>query len=94
MHAPPKRDYPIATLETLTSFDAYLLGIPTRYGIMPAQWKARTRLTTCVTYLIFFPKRPSGIRPVVSGLVGGSLENTPASLFQLVLCLEDKKLLP
>lgn len=40
MHAPPKRDYPIATMETLKSHNAFLFGIPTRYGNYPAQWKA------------------------------------------------------
>ncbi|ODV92661.1 hypothetical protein CANCADRAFT_90559 [Tortispora caseinolytica NRRL Y-17796] len=39
MHAPPKADYPIATNETLTSYDAFIFGIPTRYGTYPAQWK-------------------------------------------------------
>lgn len=41
MHAPPKSDYPIATNETLTEHDAFLFGIPTRYGNMPAQFKVR-----------------------------------------------------
>jgi len=40
MHAPPKSDYPIAEPETLLKYDAFLLGIPTRYGNFPAQWKA------------------------------------------------------
>jgi NAD(P)H dehydrogenase (quinone) len=40
MHAPPKPDYPIASRETLTQYDAFLFGIPTRYGNFPAQWKA------------------------------------------------------
>ncbi|ODV61801.1 protoplast secreted protein 2 precursor [Ascoidea rubescens DSM 1968] len=41
MHAPPKpADIPIATNETLQSYDAFLFGIPTRYGNFPAQWKA------------------------------------------------------
>lgn len=39
MHAPPKPDYPTATPETLTEYDAFLFGIPTRYGNFPAQWK-------------------------------------------------------
>ncbi|KAI7360230.1 Minor allergen Cla h [Hortaea werneckii] len=42
MHAPPK-DSSIPTLEdpaTLEQYDAFLLGIPTRYGNFPAQWKA------------------------------------------------------
>lgn len=42
MHAPPK-DASIKTLEnpaTLAEYDAFLFGIPTRYGNFPAQWKA------------------------------------------------------
>lgn len=39
MGAPPKPDYPIATLDTLSSYDAFLFGVPTRYGNYPAQWK-------------------------------------------------------
>ncbi|KAK9469237.1 flavoprotein-like protein [Lipomyces arxii] len=39
MHAPAKPDYPEATNETLTSHDAFLFGVPTRYGSFPAQWK-------------------------------------------------------
>jgi len=40
MHAPPKSEYPIADAATLEKYDAFLLGIPTRYGNFPAQWKA------------------------------------------------------
>ncbi|KAH8107643.1 NADH-quinone oxidoreductase [Cristinia sonorae] len=40
LHAPPKPDYPIITPEELVNYDAYLLGIPTRYGNFPVQWKA------------------------------------------------------
>ena len=41
MHAPPKSpDIPIITPEILASYDAFLFGIPTRYGNFPAQWKA------------------------------------------------------
>ncbi|QEO23417.1 hypothetical_protein [Candidozyma auris] len=39
MGAPAKPNYPIATLDTLTSYDAFLFGIPTRFGNYPAQWK-------------------------------------------------------
>jgi NAD(P)H dehydrogenase (quinone) len=41
MHAPPK-DANIPILEdpaTLEQYDAFLFGIPTRYGNFPAQWK-------------------------------------------------------
>ncbi|KAF9473925.1 flavoprotein WrbA [Pholiota conissans] len=40
MHAPAKGDYPIITPDILTTLDAFLIGIPTRYGNFPAQWKA------------------------------------------------------
>ncbi|GBE87724.1 Protoplast secreted protein [Sparassis crispa] len=40
MHAPPKPDYPIFEPNDLTKFDAFLLGVPTRYGNFPTQWKA------------------------------------------------------
>lgn len=39
MYAPAKPSDPIATAETLTQYDAYLFGIPTRFGNFPAQWK-------------------------------------------------------
>ncbi|KAF3764622.1 flavo protein WrbA [Cryphonectria parasitica EP155] len=42
MHAPPKPT-DVKTLTdpaTLVEYDAFLLGIPTRYGNFPAQWKA------------------------------------------------------
>jgi len=40
MHAPPKPDIPVITPAILENYDAFLLGIPTRYGNFPAQWKA------------------------------------------------------
>jgi NAD(P)H dehydrogenase (quinone) len=40
MYAAPKPDYEIITPEKLATFDAFLIGIPTRYGSLPAQWKA------------------------------------------------------
>lgn len=40
MHAPAKADFPIITADKLPEADGYLFGFPTRYGIMPAQFKA------------------------------------------------------
>ncbi|KAJ3551168.1 hypothetical protein NM688_g4869 [Phlebia brevispora] len=40
MHAPSKPNYPILEPAKLAEFDAFILGIPTRYGNFPAQWKA------------------------------------------------------
>lgn len=39
MYAPPKPDYPLITPEILAGLDAFLIGIPTRFGNFPAQWK-------------------------------------------------------
>ncbi|KAI9681008.1 MAG: Minor allergen Alt a 7 [Trizodia sp. TS-e1964] len=45
MHAPPKSDAAISfpdvgqLAKELESYDAFLFGIPTRYGNFPAQWK-------------------------------------------------------
>ena len=43
MHAPAKPDYPVITPAELPNFDAFIFGIPTRYGNFPAQWKVRFR---------------------------------------------------
>ncbi|KAK8664824.1 hypothetical protein V6N13_084597 [Hibiscus sabdariffa] len=40
MHAPPKTDAPIITPNELTEADGLLFGFPTRFGMMPAQFKA------------------------------------------------------
>ncbi|KZP26014.1 benzoquinone reductase, partial [Athelia psychrophila] len=40
MYAPAKPDYEVITADKLATFDAFLLGIPTRFGNFPAQWKA------------------------------------------------------
>lgn len=44
MHAPPKSsDVPVLEDPSkLEAYDAFLLGIPTRYGNFPAQWKVNT----------------------------------------------------
>ena len=41
MYAPGQTDaIPFITPEILEGYDAFLFGIPTRYGNFPAQWKA------------------------------------------------------
>jgi len=39
MHAPAKPAYPIIAPAQLVDFDAFIFGVPTRYGNFPAQWK-------------------------------------------------------
>lgn len=38
LHAAPKANYPIATNDTLTEYDAFVFGYPTRFGTLPAQF--------------------------------------------------------
>ncbi|CAI2162849.1 3957_t:CDS:2 [Funneliformis geosporum] len=40
MHAPPKPELPIITADKLAEADGFLFGFPTRFGSMPAQFKA------------------------------------------------------
>jgi len=40
IHAPPKdASIPIITPDKLKEYDGFLMGVPTRYGNVPAQWK-------------------------------------------------------
>ncbi|KAG1792801.1 flavoprotein-like protein [Suillus plorans] len=39
MYAPAKPSYSIITPAELVNFDAFVFGVPTRYGNFPAQWK-------------------------------------------------------
>jgi len=39
IHAPPRSSYPTFLPNDLVNFDAFLFGIPTRFGNFPAQWK-------------------------------------------------------
>ncbi|PAV20342.1 NADH-quinone oxidoreductase [Pyrrhoderma noxium] len=40
LHAPAKPNYPVIAPNDLVNYDAFLFGIPTRYGNFPGQWKA------------------------------------------------------
>lgn len=40
IRAPPRPDYPIISVDDMKDYDAFLFGIPTRYGNFPVQWKA------------------------------------------------------
>lgn len=40
MHAPPKADDPVVTTAQLLEFDAFVFGVPTRFGTAAAQMKA------------------------------------------------------
>ncbi|KIK93349.1 benzoquinone reductase [Paxillus rubicundulus Ve08.2h10] len=78
MHAPPKPDYPIITPRELTEFDAYLFGIPTRYGNFPAQWKTFWDATGTLWAQGALAGKFGGIF-VSSGTPGGGQESTVIS---------------
>ncbi|KAF7350095.1 Benzoquinone reductase [Mycena venus] len=40
MYAAAKPAFPIITPEELAKYDAFIMGVPTRFGNFPAQWKA------------------------------------------------------
>ena len=76
MHAPPKAtDIPIATNETLQNYDAFLFGIPTRFGNFPAQWKAFWDATGGLWATGALHHKPAGIF-VSTGTPGGGQEVT------------------
>ncbi|OAA34283.1 minor allergen Alt a 7 [Metarhizium rileyi] len=77
MHAPPKpTDIPILEDPTaLTKYDAFLLGIPTRYGNFPAQWKAFWDKTGGIWASGGFFGKYAGIF-VSTGTPGGGQEST------------------
>lgn len=75
LHAPPKPDFPIATNDTLTEYDAFLFGIPTRYGNFPAQFKAFWDATGGLWVKGSLHGKPAGVF-VSTGTPGGGQETT------------------
>jgi len=75
MHAPAKSSYPIADPVTLEKYDAFLFGIPTRYGNFPAQWKTFWDATGGQWQAGKFWGKYAGLF-VSSGTAGGGQEST------------------
>ena len=61
MHAPAKPDYPIITPDQHPNFDAFIFGIPTRYGNFPGQWKVRVFRTTYGPIFAYADTSPTGV---------------------------------
>ncbi|GMG00801.1 unnamed protein product [Aspergillus oryzae var. brunneus] len=75
MHAPDKKDHPIANPEKLKEYDAVLFGIPTRYGNFPAQWKAFWDHTGGIWATGGYWGKYAGLF-VSTGTLGGGQEST------------------
>jgi NAD(P)H dehydrogenase (quinone) len=77
MHAPPK-DSSIKTLDdpkTLEAYDAFLFGIPTRFGNFPAQWKTFWDKTGGQWQTGAFWGKYAGLF-ISTGTMGGGQEST------------------
>lgn len=84
MHAPPKADYPIATMETLVEYDAFLFGVPTRFGNLPAQWKAFWDSTGSLWQQSSLFRKPAGLF-ISSGGQGGGQEITARNCLSILV---------
>ncbi|KAK7368921.1 hypothetical protein VNO80_10954 [Phaseolus coccineus] len=84
MGAPPKSDVPIITPSELPEADGLLLGFPTRFGLMAAQFKAFMDATGSLWRTQALAGKPAGIF-YSTGSQGGGQETTPlTSITQLV----------
>jgi len=84
MRAPPKPDYPIITPEILATYDAFLFGIPTRYGNSPAQWRTFWDATGGLWAKGAFAGKYAGVFVTVGTQGGGQEETIQSTLSTLV----------
>jgi len=85
LHAPPK-DPDVAVLDdpvTLQQYDGFLLGIPTRYGNMPAQWKAFWDKTGQMWATGGYAGKHAGVFVSTAGLGGGQESTALATMSTL-----------
>ncbi|EGV61166.1 flavodoxin-like fold protein [Yamadazyma tenuis] len=75
LYAAPKADVPEATVDTLKEYDAFVFGIPTRFGNFPAQWKVFWDQTGGLWASGALYGKPFGLF-VSTGTPGGGQEST------------------
>ena len=80
MHAPAKPSYPVISPAELPSFDAFLFGIPTRYGNFPAQLKAFWDATGQLWATGALAGKYAGLFISTAGLGGGQESTAIASM--------------
>ena len=79
-----KIDYPIMTPAILATYDAFLFGIPTRFGNFPAQWKAFWDSTGGLWAAGALAGKYAGVFVTVGSQGGGQGETVQNSLSTLV----------
>jgi len=84
MRASAKPDYPIITPEILATYDAFLFGIPTRFGSFPAQWKVFWDSTGGLWTAGALAGKYAGVFVTVGTQGGGQEETVQSSLSTLV----------
>ncbi|KAI5776514.1 putative NADH-quinone oxidoreductase [Geopyxis carbonaria] len=75
MYAAPKSSYPLIEANKLREYDGILLGIPTRYGNFPAQWKAFIDTTGGLWQEGALSGKYAGVF-ISTGTMGGGQEST------------------
>ncbi|PVH69196.1 benzoquinone reductase [Cadophora sp. DSE1049] len=75
MYAAPKALYPVVVPEKLLEYDGFLIGVPTRFGNFPAQWKAFWDSTGGIWGSGGYWGKYIGVF-VSSGTMGGGQEST------------------
>lgn len=83
MHAPAKPDFPIMSVDKFVNYDAFLFGIPTRYGNFPAQWKALWDATGQLWASGSLAGKYAGVFVSTSGMGGGQETTVMNSLSTL-----------
>ncbi|KZV99561.1 NADH-quinone oxidoreductase [Exidia glandulosa HHB12029] len=71
MHAPPRPDYPIITPDKLPEFDAFLFGVPTRYGNQVSQFRSFWDATGGLWATGALHRKFAGLFVSTAGLGGG-----------------------
>eukprot|EP00252_Welwitschia_mirabilis_P018828 TRINITY_DN4216_c0_g1_i1.p1 TRINITY_DN4216_c0_g1~~TRINITY_DN4216_c0_g1_i1.p1 ORF type:complete len:205 (-),score=39.31 TRINITY_DN4216_c0_g1_i1:210-824(-) len=75
MKAPLKKEIPIITPDKLVEADGFIFGFPSRFGMMPAQFKAFLDATNDIWKAQKLAGKPAGIF-WSTGFYGGGQENT------------------
>ena len=84
MHAPAKASDRVVSVDGLTKYDAFIFGIPTRFGNFPAQWKAFWDATTGLWVSGALHGKYAGVF-VSTGTPGGGQEVTAVNSLSVLV---------